>query len=263
MVKKKVLISGLPGNMAANVAKLIMEQSDRYELLDIAFTGADVQEKSVSILGRDIRLIKPEERTNYLDALKGAVAIDYSTPSAYVDNCMFFIRHNIPFVIGTTGVTREEIERIVLEIKQSNISAVIDQNMSIELVLISSALEYLSETFPNALASHSGYGFESHQSGKKDRVSGTLRKWGAFIERLGVNFYMAEGDRTSTYGHAYHDLIILNERGNVRLGIKTEVEGRDTYCRGTLVALDYLISMMEKVTRRVYSMTDVLKGNHL
>jgi len=260
MKRKKILISGLPGNMATNVAKLIMGQSDKYELLDIAFTGEDVQDKSVSILGREIRLIRPGERKDYLDDIKGVFAIDYSTPSSYVDNCMFFIRHNIPFVIGTTGVTREEIQQIGSEIKKSDISAVIDQNMSVELVLISSALEYLSETFPNVLAGHSGYGFESHQSGKKDKISGTLRKWGAFIEKLGVNFHMAEGDRTSTYGHAYHDLNIINDNGNVRLGIKSEVEGRDTYCRGTLVALDYLVNIMEKGAGRVYSMTDVLKG---
>ena len=261
MGKKRILISGLPGNMATNVAKLIMEQSDKYELLDIAFTGEDVQDKSISILGREIKLIRPGERKNYLDSLKGVFAIDYSTPSSYVDNCMFFIRHNMPFVIGTTGVTKEEIEMIILEVKKSDISAVIDQNMSVELVLISSALEYLSETFPNVLTGHSGYGFESHQLGKKDKISGTLRKWGAFIEGLGVNFYMAEGDRTSTYGHAYHQLNIVNDKGNVRLGIKTEVEGRDTYASGTLVALDYLVDMMGKGNiRRVYSMTDVLKG---
>lgn len=258
MKKRKILISGLPGAMATGVARLIA-QSDKYVLMDIAFTGPEIPEETIEILGRRITLVKPKDREKYLDYLTDAIAIDYSTPAAYINNCKFFIKHNIPFIIGTTGVSQKEIRGIKQQIQKRSISAVIDQNMSVELVMISSALEYLANTFPNALTDHTGYGFESHQAGKKDKISGTLIKWRSFLESLGVNFYTTNGNRTAKYGHAYHDLHIINKSGNVRMNIKTEVEGRDTYFDGTIVALDYLVKKLEREHGKVYSMTDVLK----
>jgi len=254
---KKILISGITGNVGKALLDLI-SSADEFELADIAFIGEDEKPDIIEVDGKPIRLVRPSERDNYISSLKNVMAVDFTTPSAYVDNCNFFIDNDIPFIIGTTGVTDEDIDKIASKIKTSKISAIIDQNMSVELILVSSALKCLAEKFPNALKDHAGYGFESHQYGKKDDISGTLIKWGNLIKKLGVDFYMAKGDRTSRFGHAYHDLTILNNKGNVRLKLRTEVEGRDTYAQGSLLAIRFLSKMLVKEKGKVYSMTEVL-----
>lgn len=245
--------------MATLVANTALAMG-KYELLGLGFTAEEVQEKEVEAKGKKIKLVKPSERHLHLKDLAGAIAVDFSTPDAYLPNCMFYIQNEIPFVIGTTGATKEQIKDIKKRIRHSKISAVIDQNMSIELVLIGSALDYLANTFPNALKGHTGYGIDSHQKNKKDRISGTLIKWGTQIKELGVKFHMAEGARVAEYGHAYHDIRIMNQEGNVRITLNTAVEGRDTYMHGTFKAVDFLMEKMGVEKGKVYSMTDVLKG---
>ena len=41
----------------------------------------------------------------------GLVIIDYTLPSAVMDNAEFYCQHNVPFVMGTTGGDRAKLVR--------------------------------------------------------------------------------------------------------------------------------------------------------
>ncbi len=258
MSKEKIIISGFPGNVAMKCALAVSELED-FELSAYGLTGEDINETNITVNNETITLLNPGERAKYKDKFINSIGIDYTTPSSYVDNCMFFIESNIPFIIGTSGAALEDIETIINKVESSNISAIIDANMSIELSLVGAALQYLATEFPNTLKNHTGYGFESHQKGKKDN-SGTLIKWGDNIKDLGVNFEIADGIRNTNYGHAYHNLSLSNSQGNLRINLRTEVEGRDTYVEGTMLSLSFLSKMLKKERGKVYSMLDVLKS---
>ena len=61
MSRIKVMVNGIPGNMAANVARHILAD-DRFSLVPFSLTGPEIQEAGHRIETNAIRLLKPEDR---------------------------------------------------------------------------------------------------------------------------------------------------------------------------------------------------------
>ncbi len=64
-----------------------------------------------------IRLIHPDNRDAAMgDIVKkypGIITVDYTHPSAVNANAVFYARHHLPFVMGTTGGDRKALENTV------------------------------------------------------------------------------------------------------------------------------------------------------
>lgn len=54
------------------------------------------------------------------------ICIDYTHPSAVNSNAEFYVKHGIPFVMGTTGGDRDKLLETV---KDANLFSVIAPNM--------------------------------------------------------------------------------------------------------------------------------------
>ena len=62
-------------------------------------------------------------------------------------------------------------------------------------------------------------------------------------------------------GHGWHTYALKSEDGNVLFRFTHNINGREVYAEGTLVALRFLESKVESGERgKIYSMIDVLKG---
>jgi 4-hydroxy-tetrahydrodipicolinate reductase len=268
-----LLIAGMPGRMAAEIARLALEDqwSPRVAPLPFGLTGEEI-DLAVFDLDRNhaVQLTKPSRRDS-LDIPANAIAIDFTEPAAALPNVRWYAEKGIPFVLGTTGYDRAEAECLVAG---SGISAVIAPNMAIPIVLLQTALGDLAERFPGAMA---GYGFsvkESHQKGKKD-TSGTAKALVADFAKLGLpasvdGIEMVRDPQAQEHdlcvppehlaGHAYHFYDIESEGGDVRLGLSHCVNGRRVYADGALHAADFLARRMAEGSKgRVFTMTDVLE----
>jgi 4-hydroxy-tetrahydrodipicolinate reductase len=275
MNRIKLMVNGLPGNMATNVVKHALVDH-RFELILQSLTGPEITDTKSTVDGVTFGLIQPRDRDQAILTLKDKessfLSVDYSHPSAVNSNTEFYCRNELPFVMGTTGGNRQDLEKTVLA---SSIPAVIAPNMAKQIVGFQAMMEYAADTFPGLFKGYSLEIRESHQKGKAD-TSGTAKAMVRYFNNLGVAFAEdnIEKERDPEIqktawgipeaflkGHGWHTYRLESEDKTVRFEFTHNVNGRDIYAQGTLDALIYLSKKLTEGARgKVFTMIDVLKG---
>jgi len=270
-----IMINGLPGNMAANVATHALK-NHRFNLIPASLTGPEITATEHTLPGMTFRLIRPDQADNEIDAIIAGnspfVSIDYTHPTAVNANAEFYCRHNLPFVMGTTGGKRQKLTQTV---ENATISAVIAPNMAKQIVGFQAMMAYAAENFPSLFKGYSVEIKESHQQGKAD-TSGTAKAMVDYFNALGMPFSVADIEQErdpktqnqvwgipTEYldGHGWHTYTLTSGDGTVRFDFSHNVNGRDVYVGGTLDAVLFLEKQVQADARgRVFSMIDVLKG---
>nr|NJM04519.1 dihydrodipicolinate reductase [Desulfobacula sp.] len=268
----KIMVSGLPGNMASVFYRhAILEEE--FEVLPFSITGPMITSKELAINGNKIKLIRVTEtkkKNDIIKKFKPFIAIDYTLPNAVDDNIKFYCKNDISFVMGTTGVN---IKRAAKLIENSNINAVIAPNMGKQIVALQAMLEYLAVTFPNCFSGFKLEIIESHQFGKTD-TSGTALSMLNIFERLGAKL---EGSiekirdpkiqlemgipENVLGGHGWHTYkLSYGKDKNVAINLEHNINGRDIYARGTIDSIKFLNKMNSQGNSGcLYNMIDVLK----
>jgi 4-hydroxy-tetrahydrodipicolinate reductase len=271
----KIMVNGLPGNMASNVARHALADS-RFQVISQSLTGPEITETQAIIDSVSIRLILPKDRDQAISTIKQKeglfLIVDFSLPPAVNSNAEFYCKHGTHFVMGTTGGDRKLLEDTVLA---SSISAVIAPNMAKQIVGFQAMMEYASKTFPDLFKGYSLEIKESHQKGKAD-TSGTAKAMVRYFNSLGLPF--AEENITKERdpeiqknvmgipeeylsGHGWHTYRLDSNDKTVHFEFTHNVNGRDVYAMGTLDALIYLDKKIKQGSKgKVFSMIDVLKG---
>ena len=271
----KIMVNGLPGNMASNVARHALADS-RFQVIPQSLTGPEITETQTIIDSVSIRLILPKDRDQAISTIKQKeglfLIVDFSLPPAVNDNAEFYCKHGLPFVMGTTGGDRNLLEDTV---KASPISAVIAPNMAKQIVGFQAMMEYAAKTFPDLFKGYSLEIKESHQKGKAD-TSGTAKAMVRYFNSLGLPF--AEENITKERdpeiqknvmgipeeylsGHGWHTYRLDSKDKTVHFEFTHNVNGRDVYAMGTVDALIYLAKKVQEGVRgKVFTMIDVLKG---
>jgi 4-hydroxy-tetrahydrodipicolinate reductase len=271
----KVMVNGLPGNMATKAAEHIQRDS-AMKLIPYALTGPEVKARETQIGSAEVRLIPPDKRQEAIDTLKTSegpfFSVDYTHPNAVNDNASFYCDNGIPFVMGTTGGDRAVL---VDTVKQSDIVAVIAPNMAKQIVAFQAMMDYAAGTFPEVFKGYRLEIKESHQQGKAD-TSGTAKAMISYFNKLGMPFaqdqILMERDpkvqRTQwgipeayLKGHGWHTYTLRSEDGTVFFQFTHNVNGRDIYAAGTLDAIHFLSKKVAQGAKgQAYTMIDVLKG---
>lgn len=267
----KIMVNGLPGKMASEVAKQV-SKSKGLELVPYALTGPDITINSHHIEDLEIALVKPENREDFIVSIqKPEISVDFTHPSAVNSNADFYCRNDLPFVMGTTGGDRTALEQ---RVKESDIVAVIAPNMAKQIVAFQAMMKYAADNFPAAFKDYSLEIVESHQKGKAD-TSGTAKAIVGYFNTLGIPFdakqitmirepqqQIAMGvPEESLTGHGWHTYTLRSEDGSVLFRFTHNVNGREVYAAGTLDAIKYLSGKIATGEKgKVYSMMDVLKG---
>ena len=206
----------------------------------------------------------------------GFISIDFTHPSAVNSNAEFYVKHSLPFVMGTTGGNREKLEKSVLSGK---IPAVIAPNMAKQIVGFQAMMEYAAKTFPDLFKGYNLTIKESHQKGKAD-TSGTAKAMVKYFNQLGIPFsekdIIKERDperqknvwkipEKYLTGHGWHTYTLTSDDNTVTFRFQHNINGRDIYVNGTL---DGVIFLYNRLTDKkadkygkgvVYTMIDVLK----
>lgn len=256
-----ILVVGLPGKMATLVVEGLVH-SPELQLLPYAITSAREKQPFQEIAGQRIPLL------NYcpLDQVPGTIAVDFTTSGSSTVNVINYTQLGIPFVMGTTGGNRQEMEHMV---RNSKISAVIAPNMAISVVEIQDELDRLFQTSPDCFDGWHMTISESHQASKRD-VSGTaiafrsqLEKLGAVMEEEIESVRSPERQRElgirNVDGHAYHWIVLTSPGGDTK-EYRTQIEGRQSYVEGTLMAIRFLERRIKGGSHgEVFTMSDVLK----
>ena len=272
----KVMVNGLPGNVARTVAEHLLKDG-RFELVPYSLTGPEIQESEYIIDNISVKLIQSDQRASQIEQIKqsqGAfLSVDYTHPSAVNSNAEFYCRFGLPFVMGTTGGDRKELEATVVS---SSIAAVIAPNMAKQIVGFQAMMEYAANNFPDLFKGYTLNVKESHQQGKAD-TSGTAKAMVGYFNKLGVSFSTDKivmvrdpQDQKAQWGippeylsgHGWHTYTLISEDQTVRFEFTHNVNGREVYVRGTVDAILYLSEKVQAGARgKMFTMIDVLKGS--
>jgi 4-hydroxy-tetrahydrodipicolinate reductase len=275
MSRIKVMVNGIPGDMATILARHILAD-DRFELLPYSLTGPEIQAAEHKVEAISVRLLKPDEREKFIAEIaqkeKDFLSADYTHPAAVIANAEFYCKYRLPFVMGTTGGDRNRLEETV---RESSICAVIAPNMAKQIVGFQAMMEYAAQSFPDLFKGYTLEIKESHQKGKAD-TSGTAKAMVRYFNRMGLRFeenqILKERDpeiQSSRWGipekylagHAWHTYTLISGDQTVRFKFVHNVNGRDVYAQGTLDALLYLSARVsEGASGQAYTMIDVLKN---
>jgi 4-hydroxy-tetrahydrodipicolinate reductase len=275
MSRIKVMVNGIPGDMATILARHILAD-DRFELLPYSLTGPEIQAAEHKVEAISVRLLKPDEREKFIAEIaqkeKDFLSADYTHPAAVIANAEFYCKYRLPFVMGTTGGDRNRLEETV---RESSICAVIAPNMAKQIVGFQAMMEYAAQSFPDLFKGYTLEIKESHQKGKAD-TSGTAKAMVRYFNQMGLRFeenqILKERDpeiQSSRWGipekylagHAWHTYTLISGDQTVRFEFVHNVNGRDVYAQGTLDALLYLSARVsEGASGQAYTMIDVLKN---
>jgi 4-hydroxy-tetrahydrodipicolinate reductase len=270
--KMKVMVNGLPGKMATELAKKLIE-SERFDVRPYSLTGSEINNDVCYVSDQEFRLIMPKDREIIMSAFKPEpeISVDFTHPSAVNKNAEFYCSHGLHFVMGTTGGDRPALEKRVLE---SNIVAVIAQNMAKQIVAFQAMMKFAAENFPNVFRGYELEIVESHQKAKAD-PSGTAKSLIEHFNALGVPFtanqikmvrepqqQLAMGvPEAALNGHGWHTYTLKSPDNSVLVSFTHNVNGREVYLAGTIDAIDYLSRKIAQGEKgNVYTMMDVLKG---
>lgn len=275
MNRLKVMINGLPGHVAGSIAKHVLGD-DRFELVPFSFTGPDIADSTCLMNGFSVRLVKPDVRDKEIQKIRQTqgpfITVDFTLPAAVNDNADFYCRNDLPFVMGTTGGDREQLEKTV---RDSSICAVIAPNMAKQIVGFQAMMAYAAKNFPGLFAGYRLEIRESHQQTKVD-TSGTAKAMVGYFNKLGIDFeqnqiikirdpevQQKELKIPQAYlsGHAWHTYTLDAPDKSAQFSFSHNINGRDIYSQGTFDAILFLRKKIDaRSAGRVYTMIDVLKG---
>ncbi len=173
----RVAVCGACGRMGRLIIKQISSQPDMklvaaIDAPSIAEEGKDAGEiAGVCKLG--VGIVGADKLAHVLRNSKPDVLIDFTTPSAAVQNIKAAADSGIAVVVGTTGLSPQQISEIEGAVKKGKIRAVVSPNFSVGVnVFFKSSRE---------TAKHLGKEYEAeivevHHVHKKDAPSGTALK---------------------------------------------------------------------------------------
>ncbi len=226
-------------------------------LLGYGKMGKEI-EKIALERGHTIVLRKTEDDTfeNLLDA---DVAIDFSIPSAAVENISECLNNNIPIVSGTTGWL-ERFQEMVELTNNKNGAFLYGSNFSVGVNLFFNLNEYLSKL----MNQHSEYKVsmtEIHHTQKLDAPSGTaISLANDIIKNSEYQGWVLENPTQNEIG--IEALRIENVPGTHSVYYRSEIDeieikhtafSRKGFAFGAVIAAEWIIGK-----KGVFSMKDVL-----
>jgi 4-hydroxy-tetrahydrodipicolinate reductase len=270
-----VMVNGLPGNMARTIVARA-QQDDRFNLVPFSLTGPEISDAACRVGAAEFRLLHPDVRDEEIKKVMASrasfISVDFTLPTAVNANAHFYCSHGLPFVMGTTGGDRRELEKTVSSVE---IAAVIAPNMAKQIVGFQAMMAYGADHFPGLFDGYRLDIRESHQKGKAD-TSGTAKAMVGYFNRLGIPFsadqirkerdpqiQLTEWKIPETFlnGHGWHTYRLVSEDGTVCFEFTHNVNGREIYALGALDAVAFLAEKIAAGVRgRLYSMIDVLEG---
>jgi|ERR1035437_486289 4-hydroxy-tetrahydrodipicolinate reductase len=261
MINAAVL--GACGRMGSSIVETITCFPDirLVAAFDISNFGKDVGEFArVGNLGiqiSDVRDLEAVLKKNHVDVL-----IDFTAAMATAVNAPITAGCGVNLIIGTTGLTPEQLAVIDKSIKENQVSAIISPNYSIGVnvffKIIREAAKYLADYDIEII--------ETHHNQKKDAPSGTaLRAADVISEAVGGKKYIYGREGIAPRGkeigiHAVRagditgDHTVLFAGNSERIEIRHIAHSLQIFTKGAVRAAEWICEQKPGI----YSMDDVL-----
>ena len=139
------------------------------------------------------------------------VVVDFTQPSTVFENIKIYMENKVKSVIGTTGLSDNQIEQIKEMSKNSNTGCIIAPNFSIGAILMMKFAQEASKYFSNAEI------IEFHHNQKKDAPSGTSIKTAQLMIKSNNNFKLGNCEETETIKGSRGGNYNQDGKGNIQI----------------------------------------------
>ncbi|MEA5574706.1 4-hydroxy-tetrahydrodipicolinate reductase [Calothrix sp. UHCC 0171] len=273
--KIPVIVNGAAGKMGREVVKSIAQAADMI-LMGALDTSPEHQGKDAGELAG---LSEPLEVpiTNQLEAMLGYVAgerqmqpgvmVDFTHPSGVYDNVRSAIAYGIRPVVGTTGLSPEQLQDLGDFAEKASTGCLIIPNFSIGMVLLQQAAVTASKYFDHVEI------IELHHNQKADAPSGTAIQTAQLLAEMGKTFNLPQvkeeekikGARGSEAGEGIrihsirlpgliaHQEVIFGADGQIYT-LRHDTSDRACYMPGVLLA----IRKIQQLKSLVYGLEKIL-----
>ena len=191
----KIAVCGALGKMGQEVCQAVTdcEYTELTAKIDIASEGM-------------YHTIEEANRVEDIDVL-----IDFTQPKSIYENALYCLNNGIKIVIGTTGLTDEQIAELKRLSEEKNTGCLIAPNFSTGAVLMMMFAQQAAKYFDNAEI------IELHHNQKKDAPSGTAIKTALMMSEAKETFKKGNCAETETIkgsrgGTSYSDIQIHSVR---------------------------------------------------
>ena len=255
----KAIVSGFTGSMGQKVLSLINGEND------LQLVGAfNPILKSLDPADYDLdESVKVFNDLSKID-IDADIWIDFSIPTAAFDNTKFAIEHGIRPVIGTSGMSEEQISELKSLADNKKVGGIIASNFGVSAVLMMKFAQVAAKYFDHSEI------MEFHHEDKLDAPSGTAMNTAKLIyDAQGKNQELNpnEQDKIGARGGDYHGIkihavrlpgfiadeeVIFGGQGET-LTIKQSTTDRASFMKGVRIAItevmkrDELIVGLEKI----------------
>ena len=186
-----VLVSGALGKMGREVVNAVTN-SDDCELVGAIDLNDECNGKSLStyfdisesnvFLSNDLEGSLCTVSQGYRDSDQKPVMVDFTHPNSVYDNTRAAMAYGVCPVIGTTGLTSEQINELSNFSEKASIGCAIIPNFSVGMVLLQQAASVAAKFYDNVEL------IEMHHNQKADSPSGTCLKTAEMIEEYPKKF---------------------------------------------------------------------------
>jgi 4-hydroxy-tetrahydrodipicolinate reductase len=177
----KVAVAGANGRMGREVVKMVLGDPELTLVAAISRSSAGMDagqmvglEPCGVAVSNDLELALVEAKPD--------VIVDFTTPQSVLSNATTAIRHKVRPVIGTTGLTPNDIETLDKLCKDQGIGGIIAPNFSIGAILMMKFAAQAAKYMPHVEI------IEYHGDQKLDAPSGTSIKTAELISRTRQEF---------------------------------------------------------------------------
>ncbi|MCQ2789717.1 MAG: 4-hydroxy-tetrahydrodipicolinate reductase [bacterium] len=234
----KVAVCGACGKMGTQVVDAVLKDAELELVAKIDIVDGEGIFKTI------------EEAKKHTDI---DVLVDFTQPKSIFENAMYCLNNGIKPVIGTTGLTDEQIEELKSLSKKNNTSCLIAPNFSTGAVLLMKFAQQAAKYFDNAEI------IELHHNQKKDAPSGTAIKTALMMSGEKDSFTKDNCPETETIkgsrgGISYSDIhihsvrmpgyiasqeVIFGSAGQI-FKIKHDTMDRSCYMAGVVLAIKHV-----------------------
>ncbi len=219
----KLAVVGFQGRMGKRIVELASLNKD-FQITAL------VERKDCPDLPATVAGVKTSTDIN---AIKGAdVLIDFTTPEATMVNLEACLRHRVRIVIGTTGFTAEQDEKIIAVSRQ--LAVIRSANMSVGVNVLFGLLRKMTEALK-------GYGVsitETHHIHKKDAPSGTAKTMGEIVQNAGSMQHVPIESLREGEVIGYHKVTFEGAVDTIE--ISHNAKTRDMFAEGAIVAAKFV-----------------------
>jgi 4-hydroxy-tetrahydrodipicolinate reductase len=255
----KVLVAGFMGSMGQKTVSMVNE-NDNFELVGAYSPNVDVAHMQGMGLNDDVKLFG-DLKDIQTDA---DVWIDFTIPAAAFENAKFAIEHGIHPVVGTSGMSDDQVSELQKLAADKGVGGIIAPNFGLSAVLLMKFAKEAAKYMPDVEI------IEMHHADKLDAPSGTALSTAKMIDEVRGNHPTPKSDETLSGvrggdyngikihsvrlpGYIAHEQVLFGGKGEA-LTIRQDSFDRGSFMNGVEIA----VPAAAKATKLIVGLENIL-----